>query len=64
MLQGCTTIRHVIEIEFTCPTKKDRIKQEINSPYISQGNYYEDWSYTAINVNKCNSCGKSHVFEL
>jgi hypothetical protein len=63
MLKGCTTIRHVIEIEFTCPTENKKIRQEIQNPYISQGNYYEDWSYTYIDV-KCNECGKSHSFEL
>ncbi len=69
MLRGCTTIRHVIEIEFICPTieletgEKKKFRQVIQNPYISQGNYYEDWSYTCINV-KCEQCGKSHNFEL
>ena len=70
MLRGCTTIRHVIEIEFTCPIsekttgKKERVRQEIQSPHISSGQYYEDWSYTAIHVDKCKLCGNSHVFEM
>lgn len=64
MLRGCTTIRHVIEIEFVCPTKNEKVRQEIENPYISQGNYYEDWSYTSIHVDKCKACGQSHVFEM
>jgi hypothetical protein len=69
MLRGCTTIRHVIEIEFICPTlelqtgEKKTIRQEIQNPYISQGNYYEDWSYTCVHI-KCKECDKSHVFEI
>jgi hypothetical protein len=64
-LQGCKTVKHIIEIEYTCPKTKDRVKKEIKNPYIGNGQYFEDWSYTYINVDKCPSCGSTnHSFEL
>lgn len=55
--------RHVMDIEFVCPTTKHRVATTINDPYIQHRQHYEDWDYTCIEV-QCRACGKSHTYEI
>lgn len=63
MLKEAKIIKHEITIEYECPNLKQRYSSTIENPFITQGQYYEDWEYTAINF-MCPHCGMSHVFEI
>jgi len=62
-MKTCKTIKHTITIEYVCNTDGKKYTITIDDPYINQGQYYEDWHYTAITFD-CPHCNKSHSFEL
>jgi hypothetical protein len=62
-MKGCKIISHTMTIEYECPTKKETYTLTINNPYINEGHYYEDWSYTYV-VFDCPHCKSSHSFEI
>jgi len=63
MLKNCKTIKHTIVIEYKCDTNDKTYTIKINSPHIYEGQYYEDWHYSAITF-KCPHCEKRHTFEI
>ena len=56
-------LKHTLKLEFECPELEKKFIQIIQKPYISQGEYYSDWQYTAVTFT-CKFCGKSHSFEI
>ena len=63
MLKGAKVIKHSITIEYACPGTEEKHSVKIQNPSICQGNYFEDWEYTAVSF-KCMICGKEHTFEI
>ena len=63
-LEEARTISHSIEIEFMCETRKEKVVQNIKSPNIGEGQYYEDWTYRYIIVNICDLCKGEHRLEI
>ena len=51
-------------IEYECPIKKEKFTITIENPSIHDGQYFEDWYYTWVEVRTCPICGKSHGFEI
>ena len=62
-MKRCKVISHKIKIEYICPNTEKEYVLEVNNPYIGQGQYFEDWSYTFVDF-ECPHCKKFHMFEI
>ena len=62
-LNLCKVINHSITIEYECPNKKETYTITLNDPSISDGQYFDDWHYTAISF-ECPHCKTNHSFEI
>ena len=63
-MNTCKVISHTMTIEYICPENKQEHRITIENPSIYEGQYYEDWHYTWVEVKTCPICGKSHGFEI
>lgn len=57
-------LKHSITLEYTCPETKEKSIHTELMPTIGDGQYYEDYHYTYIEIKKCRCCGKKHKLEI